>query len=67
MFRKNDSLFVEIYTDVNYARSVVDRRSTIDYCTFQWGTLLTWRSKKLNIVAESSVESEFLAMAQGVL
>ncbi|KAI3447048.1 hypothetical protein Pfo_003713, partial [Paulownia fortunei] len=36
------------------------------YCTFLGGNLVTWRSKKQNVVARSSAEAEFRAMAQGV-
>jgi len=57
---------MKVYTDADYARSIVDRRSTTDYCMFLGGNLVTWRSKKQNVVARSSAEAEFRAMAQGV-
>ena len=38
--------------------------STTRYCTFLRGNLVTWRSKKQNIVARSSEKAEFHAMAQ---
>ena len=44
----------------------MDRRSTIRYYTFVGGNLVTWRSKKQNVVARSSAESEFRAIAQGL-
>ena len=66
MFRKNNTLALEAYTDTNYAGSIVDRRSTTRYCTFLGGNLVTWRSKKHNVVARSYVESEFRATAQGL-
>ena len=57
---------LEAYTDADYAGSLIDRRSTTGYCTFLGGNLVTWRSKKQNVVARSSAEAEFRAMAQGV-
>jgi len=42
---------MKIYTDADYARSIVDRRSTTGYCMFLGGNLVTWRSKKQNVVA----------------
>jgi len=57
---------MKVYIDVNYVGLVVDRRSTTVYCMFLGGNLVTWRSKKQNVVARSSAETEFRVMAQGV-
>ncbi|RVW31427.1 Retrovirus-related Pol polyprotein from transposon RE1 [Vitis vinifera] len=62
-FKKSDSKKVEIYTYANWAGSVDDRRSTTGYCTYVWGNLVTWRSKKQSVVAKSNVEAEFRAVA----
>ena len=48
-----------VYTDADYAGSLVDRRSCPGYCIFLIGNLVTWRSKKQNVAARSSVESSF--------
>ncbi|RDX62033.1 putative mitochondrial protein, partial [Mucuna pruriens] len=66
LFRKEGILSMEIYTDADYAGLVVDIRSTSRYCMFLGGNLVTWRSKKQNVVARSSVEAEFRAMAQDI-
>ena len=55
-----------IYLDTNWAGSITDRRSTSGYCTMVWGNLTTWRSKKQSVVARSSTEAEFRAMAHGI-
>ena len=59
LFKKNDTLALEAYTDADYVGSIVDRRSTTGYCTFLGGNSVTWRSKKQNVVARSSTELEF--------
>ncbi|XP_052299567.1 retrovirus-related Pol polyprotein from transposon RE1 isoform X1 [Citrus sinensis] len=66
LFKKNNNLQVEVYTDADWAGSVIDRRSTSGYCTFVGGNLVTWRSKKQSVVARSSAEAEFRAVAHGI-
>ncbi|RVX15027.1 Retrovirus-related Pol polyprotein from transposon RE1 [Vitis vinifera] len=46
--------------------NIIDRRSTSRYCSFVWGNLVTWRSKKQSVVAKSSAEAEYRALAQGI-
>ena len=66
LFKKTSERNVFIFTDADWAGSVTDRRSTSGYCTYVWGNLVTWRSKKQGVVARSSAEAEFRAMAQGI-
>ena len=66
LFKKNEKRGIEVYTDADWVGSITDRRSTSGYCTFLWGNLVTWRSKKQNVVARSSAEAEYRSMAQGV-
>ncbi|RVW34482.1 Retrovirus-related Pol polyprotein from transposon RE1 [Vitis vinifera] len=61
---KNEKRDVEAYADVDWAGSIDDRKSTIGYCTFVWGTI-TWRSKKQNVKARSSTKAEYRALTQG--
>ncbi|KAA0052345.1 Cysteine-rich RLK (receptor-like protein kinase) 8 [Cucumis melo var. makuwa] len=62
MFRKTNRKTIEIYTDSDSAGSVVDRKSTSGYCTFVWGNLVTWRSKKQSVAVKSSAEAKYRAM-----
>ncbi|KAI5324238.1 hypothetical protein L3X38_033311 [Prunus dulcis] len=43
-----------------------DRRSTLGYFTCVGGNLVTWRSKKRNVVSRFSAESEYRGIAQWV-
>ncbi|KAA0032805.1 Copia protein [Cucumis melo var. makuwa] len=45
--------------------SIVDRKSTSGYCTFVWGNLVIWRSKKQEVMARSNAEAEY-AMSLGI-
>ncbi|RVW89668.1 Retrovirus-related Pol polyprotein from transposon RE1 [Vitis vinifera] len=61
-----DHQSIEVYTDADWAGAVDDRRSTSGYFTFVCGNLVTWKSKKQNVVARSSAEAEFRGMALGL-
>ncbi|XP_016651106.1 PREDICTED: uncharacterized mitochondrial protein AtMg00810-like [Prunus mume] len=54
MFSKNGDLEVVGYTDADWAGSITDRRSTSYYFTFVGGNLVTWQSKKQNVVSWST-------------
>ncbi|WVY93005.1 hypothetical protein V8G54_032093 [Vigna mungo] len=43
---------------------IVQEKSTIGYCMFLGGNLVTWRSKKQNVVARSGAEAMVQTMAQ---
>jgi hypothetical protein len=66
LFSNHGHLKVEGYTDADWAGSADDRKSTAGYFTFVGGNLVTWRSKKQQVVARSSAEAEFRGMAVGI-
>ena len=57
---------MEAFTDADWVSCVDDKRSTLGYCTFLGGNLITWRSKKQAVVARSITEAEFRALALGI-
>ena len=66
-FGKSTRRGIEVYySDTDWVGSVNDRRSTSGYCTYVWGNLVAWRSKKQSVVARSSAEAEFRAIALGI-
>jgi len=54
-FRRNKNVSLEAC--INYAASIVNKRSTIGYCTFLGGNLTTRKSEKQNVVVKSSGEA----------
>ncbi|KAL0444011.1 UNVERIFIED_CONTAM: Retrovirus-related Pol polyprotein from transposon TNT 1-94 [Sesamum latifolium] len=63
LFKRHAHVKIEAYSDVDYARSKDDRKSTSRYCAYVGGNLVTCRSKKQTTVARSSAEAEYRVMA----
>ncbi|XP_021603849.1 secreted RxLR effector protein 161-like [Manihot esculenta] len=55
---------LEYFSDADWVISKSDRRSTTGYCVLVGGNLVSWKSKKQNMVSRSSAESEYRAMTQ---
>nr|GEV85080.1 putative ribonuclease H-like domain-containing protein [Tanacetum cinerariifolium] len=51
------------YSDSDYARASLDRKSTTGGCQFLGCRLISWQCKKQTVVATSSTEAEYVAAA----
>ncbi|GJW43453.1 putative ribonuclease H-like domain-containing protein [Tanacetum coccineum] len=59
-----DSPFdLEAYSDNDYARTSLDRKSTTGGCQFLGKRLISWQCKKQTIVANSTTEAEYVTAA----
>ncbi|GKE67601.1 hypothetical protein Tco_1521762 [Tanacetum coccineum] len=59
-----DSLFdLEAYTDSDYACASLDKKSTTRGCQFLRSRLISWQCKKQILVANSTTEAEYVAVA----
>ncbi|GJY41027.1 hypothetical protein Tco_0428297, partial [Tanacetum coccineum] len=57
-----DSLFdLAAYTDSDYAKAILDRKSTTGGCQFLVCRLISWQCKKQTVVENSTIEAEYVA------
>ncbi|GKV24033.1 hypothetical protein SLEP1_g33694 [Rubroshorea leprosula] len=63
---KDFSPSLHIYADADWVGCLDSRRFTSGYCLFFGRSLVSWSSKKQPIVARSSAEAEYRAMANAV-
>ncbi|GKA94118.1 putative ribonuclease H-like domain-containing protein, partial [Tanacetum coccineum] len=57
------SFDLEAYSDSDYARANLDRKSTTGGCQFLGRRLISWQCKKQTIVATSTTEAEYVVVA----
>ncbi|GFS37423.1 hypothetical protein Acr_00g0051930 [Actinidia rufa] len=62
-FSSQSSLQLYAYSDADWVGDPTDRRSTTGFCFFLGDSLISWHSKKQNLVARSSTEAEYRALA----
>jgi hypothetical protein len=65
-FSSQSSLTLQAYFDADCAGDPTDRRSTTGYCFFLGDSLIYWRSKKQSVIARSSTEAEYRALADTI-
>ena len=58
---------LEGFSDADWACNIDDKRSTTGYCVFLGGNLVTWSSRKQQVVTRSNIESEYRALASVII
>lgn len=66
MFREEEDLNLNGYSDLDWGQEQPDRKFIGEFCYMVAGGLINWRSKKQTINVQSSKEAEFIALAMCV-
>nr|GEU38285.1 hypothetical protein [Tanacetum cinerariifolium] len=61
--RSASAIDLKAYPDADWARCTDIRRSLTGYCVFMCGSMVSWKSKKQNIISKSSTKAEHRALA----
>nr|GEU99413.1 ribonuclease H-like domain-containing protein [Tanacetum cinerariifolium] len=62
-FFKIYGMFLSAFSDADWAKCVITRKSVTCYCVFLNNSLISWKSKKQNILFKSSTEGAYRALA----
>ncbi|GJR38774.1 ribonuclease H-like domain-containing protein [Tanacetum coccineum] len=60
---KDSGMNLKVFSDADWAKCVVTRKSITGYCVFLNNSLISWKSKKQNALSESSTKAEYRALA----
>ncbi|KAJ9561585.1 hypothetical protein OSB04_006745 [Centaurea solstitialis] len=62
LFPSTSSLKLSAYSDASWDSDPSDRKCTTGFCIFLGDSLISWKSKKQDVVSRSSIEVEYHAM-----
>ncbi|GKB43528.1 ribonuclease H-like domain-containing protein, partial [Tanacetum coccineum] len=60
---RTSGMFLNAYSDADWAKCIVTRKSVTGYCVFLNNSFVSWKSKKQNTLFKSSTEAEYRALA----
>ncbi|GJX21154.1 ribonuclease H-like domain-containing protein [Tanacetum coccineum] len=60
---KTSGMFLNAFSDADWAKCVITRKSVTGYCIFLYNSLVSWKSKKQNTLSKSSTEAEYRDLA----
>ncbi|GJR48810.1 ribonuclease H-like domain-containing protein [Tanacetum coccineum] len=60
---RTSGMFLNAYSDADWAKCIVTRKSVTGYCVFLNNFFVSWKSKKQNTLSKSSTEAEYRALA----
>nr|GEW09680.1 hypothetical protein [Tanacetum cinerariifolium] len=60
---KNSAMNLLAFSDADWAKCVIQRKSVTGYCVFLNNSLVSWKSKKQNTLLNSSTKAEYRALA----
>lgn len=66
LFSSNSKYELQAYSDLDKTGDVQDCRSTTGICIFLGDSLISWKSKKQTLIAHSSAEAEYRALADTI-
>lgn len=66
LYKNYGHINIACFSDINRAGSKKDKKLNSRYCVSVDGNLISWKSKKQNVVSHSSVESKYRGMTQSM-
>ncbi|CAA7046909.1 unnamed protein product [Microthlaspi erraticum] len=63
-YSASSTVCLNAFSDADWGTDSESRRSITGYCVYLGKSLITWKSKKQDVVSRSSTESEYRSMAQ---
>ncbi|XP_016555217.2 secreted RxLR effector protein 161-like [Capsicum annuum] len=60
-YKRCDTFLLSGFTDANWAGDTYDHRSTLGYCFSTGSTVVSWCSKKQDLISLSTTEAEYIA------